>query len=142
MNQVMTTMTVAALGATAVILFATLGAARAIAAEPVTEVAKIHRLAKEARTAADHVKVAKMYRLQGEALQVKAAAHEDQAKELDAQPKPPLAHKWPAMVPPKSRQERDLAIQARRAARESFDLAAKHIQLAVETRQEELTAGQ
>ncbi len=142
MNHMMTTMTIAALGATAAILFTTLGAARAVAAEPVTETAKLHQLAKGAVTAADHVKVAKMYRLQAEALQAKAAVHEDKAKEMDAIPKSPLAHKWPAMAPQKGRQERQLAMQAQRAATESMALASKHIQLAVELREAEATAGQ
>jgi hypothetical protein len=142
MNQMMTTMTIAALGATAAILFTTLGAARAVAAEPVAESAKIQQLAKSANTAADHVKVAKMYRLQAEALQAKAAVHEDKATELDAIPKSPLAHKWPAMAPQKGRQERELAMQAQRAARESMALASKHIQLAVELREAESIAGQ
>lgn len=142
MQPMMTTMTIAALGATAAILLTTLGATRAMGAEPMAEPAKLHALAKSATTAADHVKVAKMFRLQAEALQAKAAAHEDKAKKLDAQPKSPLAHKWPAMAPSKGRQERELAMQAQRAARESLELASKHIQLAVEMRQEESTAGQ
>jgi hypothetical protein len=142
MNPMMTTMTIAALGATAAILFTTLGAVRAVAAEPVAESAKIQQLAKGAVTAADHIKVARMYRLQAEALQAKAAAHEDKAKELDAIPKSPLAHKWPAMAPQKGGQERQLAMQAQRAASESMALASKHIQLAVELREAEATAGQ
>lgn len=142
MYPMMTTMTIAALGATAAILFTTLGATRAIGAEPMAEPATLHAVAKSAVTAADHVKVAKMFRLQAEALQAKAVAHEDRAKELEAQPKSPLAYKWPAMSPPKGRQERELALQAKRAARESMELASKHIQLAMELRQEEATAGQ
>jgi len=142
MNPMMTTMTIAALGATAAILFTTLGAARAIGAEPVAETAKLHKLANGAVTAADHVKVAKMFRLQAEALHAKAAAHEDKAKGLEALPKSPMAHKWPAMAPAKGRQERELALQAQRAARESLELASRHIQLAVETREAESAAGQ
>ena len=142
MKPMMTSMTIAALGAIAAILVSTFGATRAMAAEPMTETAKLHNAATNAVTASDHAKVAKMYRLQGEALLAKAAAHEDQAKELEAQPKSPLAHKWPAMAPQKARKERELAMQAQRAARESLELATKHVQLAVEKREEEAIAGQ
>jgi len=141
MNHMMTTMTIAALGAAAAILMTTAGAGRAMAAEPVTETAKLHRMAREATTAAEHVKVAKLFRLQAEQMEAKAAVHEKKAREYAAAPKSPLAHKWPAMAPQKDRQERELAMQARRAASESLEMAARHTQLAVELRQETADAG-
>ncbi|MEP7364339.1 MAG: hypothetical protein ABI972_13885 [Acidobacteriota bacterium] len=142
MNPMMTTMTIAALGATAAILFTTLGAARAAGAEPMVGTSQLHKLAKGAVTAADHVKVARMFRLQAEALHAKAAAHEDAAKEWEALPKTAMTYKWPAMAPLKGRQERELALQAQRAARELLALASKHIELAVELREVESSGGQ
>lgn len=141
MKHLFKTMTLAAAGTVAALILTTAGVDRAAAAEPVSETAKLHRMAKEANTAADHAQVAKLFRLQGEAMEAKAAAHEKKAKEFEARPKSPLAHKWPAMAPQQGREERALALQARRAAQESFDLAAKHIQLAVELRETTVDAG-
>jgi len=141
MKNLFKTMTLAAAGTVAALILATAGASTAAAAEPVSETAKLHRMAKEANTPADHAKVAKLFRLQGEAMEAKAVEHEKKAKEYDARPKSPLAHKWPAMAPQQGREQRALAVQARRAAQESFDLAAKHIQLAVELKETTADAG-
>lgn len=141
MNNLFKTMTLTAAGTVAVLMLTSAGIGRAAAAEPVSEMAKLHRMAQEATTSADHAKVAKLFRLQGEAMEAKASTHEKNAKEFEARPKSPLAHKWPAMAPRQGREERALAVQARRAAQESFDLAAKHIQLAVELREITADAG-
>lgn len=141
MKSFLKTMTWTAVTTAAAFLMATAGAARAVAAEPVSESVKLHRLAQSATTAAEHAKVAKLFRLQGEAMEAKALAHESKAKEYSSQPKPALAYKWPSMVPQKGAEERKLAVQARRASREAFEMASKHVQLAVELQQGAVAAG-
>lgn len=68
----------------------------------------------------------KTYLGRAEQLEAKAAKHEANANEL-AQNKNynPMRHKWPAMVQAPIERERHLAMQARRAAREARELAAK-----------------
>jgi hypothetical protein len=65
-------------------------------------------------------------------LDAKSARHEEQAIKAAKRPLPPLAHKWPAMVQRPADREKQLAIQARRAAQEARELAARHVGLAVE----------
>lgn len=60
-------------------------------------------------------------------LEQKAVRHEAEADRLAKKSKSnPMAHKWPAMVQGPIDRERRLAMQARRAASESLELAAKH----------------
>lgn len=141
MKTSLKTMALTAFAAAAAFLMTTAGAAQAVAAEPVSESVKLHRMAREATTAADHARVAKLFRLRGEAMEAKALEHESRARQFSEQPKPALAHKWPSMVPQKSAEERKLAVQTRRASREAFEMASKHVQLAVELQQGAVAAG-
>lgn len=61
-----------------------------------------------------------------ERLETKAAQHEANANELaNSKNYNPMRYKWPAMVQAPIDRERHLAMQARRAAREARELAAK-----------------
>jgi hypothetical protein len=101
------------------------------AAEPVDE-AKLEAMARDAKTPAEHAKVAKQYRLRAEAFETNAKKHEEEARKLQAQPRSPLELKWPAMARKPWERETQLAMQARRAAQEAYAVADKHIRLAVE----------
>jgi competence protein ComGC len=72
------------------------------------------------------------YRLRAEAFEAKAEKHEEEARKLAARPRNPLEVKWPAMARKSWQRESQLAVQARRAAKECYDLADRHIRLAVE----------
>lgn len=89
-------------------------------------------MAESARCAAEHGEVARGYRLRSEQLEAKAVKHEKKAAELEARPKGPMHAKWPAMAQKPWAKERDLAMQARRAANESKLLAEKHLRLGME----------
>ena len=84
-----------------------------------------------ASTHAEHAAVAKRYRLQAQAFEEEAAAHEKRAAKLAATA-PPIVHKWPSMAPRALHGAKQQAIDARRAARESHLLAQRHINLSVE----------
>lgn len=112
-------------------------AAPAAAVEPAKEkdlidANKLALMAREAKTPAEHATVAKHYRLRAEAFEAKAQKHEAEAQKLAARPRNPLEVKWPAMARKSWQRESQLAVQARRAAKESYDLADRHIRLAVE----------
>jgi hypothetical protein len=98
------------------------------AAEPVSD-EKLMVMAKEAETATEHAAVAKQFRLRAEALEKKAKEHEAQAKNLASSP---MAVKWPGMMPKALQREKQAAIEARRAAQESYQIADRHLRLAVE----------
>jgi hypothetical protein len=66
------------------------------------------------------------YRRNAAKLDQKALRHEAEADRLAKNSRSnPMAHKWPAMVQGPIDRERRLAMQARRAAAESRELAAK-----------------
>lgn len=84
-------------------------------------------MAKSANTAEAHLTVAKAYDSKAEALEAKARKHEAKADELANRTSyNPMAAKWPAIVQGPIDRERQLAMQARRAAFEARDLAARH----------------
>lgn len=93
---------------------------------------RLEAMAEAAECAAEHGEVAKHYRLRSEQLEAKAVRHEEKAAALEARPKGPMHHKWPAMAQKPWTKERDLAVQARRAANEAQMLANKHVQLGME----------
>jgi hypothetical protein len=93
----------------------------------------IEQLSKKASTPEEHAKAAKQLRLRAEALDAKAAEHEENARNLRKTTNP-MSVKWPAMVQNGWKRESQLAIQARRAAQECYARAAKHVNLAVEER--------
>jgi hypothetical protein len=93
---------------------------------------EIAKLADSARTATDHASVAKAYRLRAEAFTEMAEKHEAEVAKKQNGPQIGMASKWPAMSRNSAQREKQKAIDARRAARESEQLAAYHTQLAVE----------
>lgn len=92
----------------------------------------LERMSEQASSPQEHAKVAKQYRLQALALEAKARKHEESARKLRNTPAHPMAAKWPSMVQNNWERESQLAMQARRAAQESYTQAAKHVGLAVE----------
>ena len=101
-------------------------------AEALMEIEKLEALAEKADTAKEHAEVAKQYRLRAESYVEKAKQHEAKVAELKDRPRSAMYYKWPAMVRTQMEKEKQLAMQARRAAAECMALADKHIQLAVE----------
>ena len=81
---------------------------------------------------AEHAKLAKEYRLRAESFEAQAKKHEAEARKLHARPRSPIAHKWPAMSPEPWVKERQLAMEARRAAKESMEIADNHMRASVE----------
>lgn len=114
-------------------------AALSMMADPIDQVPKVDdkqlaQLAKEARTAAEHNRVAALHEKRAEALEAKAKEHEMEATRLESrQGYNPLMHKWPAMARGPIEHQRAKAMQARRAARESLELAARHRELAAKS---------
>ena len=106
--------------------------ATAVAKGPAVEPEKLEKLAAKASTPAEHATVAKQYRLRAEALDATAEKHEAEARKLSNGPANPMAAKWPAMAGRSAQTERQLAVQARRAAQECYARADHHLRLAVE----------
>lgn len=110
----------------AVTLFASVGADAAQ-----ENAAQLAALAREARTTGEHADVAKRYRMRADTLDMEAARHEVRAEKLAATA-PSIVHKWPAMAPKELTDARQKAATARREAKESREIAARHQALAVE----------
>lgn len=92
---------------------------------------QLARLAREARTPGEHARVSKSYREQAEAFDAQAQSHEARVAQLSRSASP-MTHKWPAMAAPDLTKERQRAVEARRAARESRMLAEHHLRMSVE----------
>lgn len=92
---------------------------------------EIAKMAENARTASEHVAVAKAYRLRAESFAEMAEKYETEVAKKNG-PKIGMESKWPAMSRNASQREKQKAIDARRSARECEQLAAYHTQLAVE----------
>jgi hypothetical protein len=111
---------------------ATVLAVAPVIAGPMVERGKLEKMAENADTPKEHATVAKQYRLQAEEFERKAAKHEAEARKLQASAGNPMAHKWPAMAPRPWEKQRQLAMEARRAAAECLQAADRHMQLSVE----------
>jgi hypothetical protein len=107
-------------------------AAPAKGAEALMEIDKLEALAEKADSAKDHAEVAKHYRLRAEHFIEQAKRHESEVARLNKKLHGAMAHKWPAMTRGAVDREKQLAMQARRAASENMAIAEKHVQLAVE----------
>jgi hypothetical protein len=103
------------------------------AAEPTRntplEASEIDKLAKEAKTVAEHARVAFHYDLRGKQLEEKADKIEREIRQQQASPSA-MATKWPAMVVNARERRAQTAMQARRAAEECYRLAQHHRTLA------------
>jgi hypothetical protein len=93
---------------------------------------EIAKMAENARSASDHAEVAKAYRLRAEAFTEMAEKYEAEVAKKQNGPQIGMAAKWPSMSRNSAQREKQKAIEARRAARQSEQLAALHTQLAVE----------
>lgn len=102
-----------------------------MAAGPQLEAAKLEGLAVEARTAARHAALSRQFRLRAEALDAEAAGHEANVEKL-TKSAGAMVRKWPGMATKPLETEREKAMEARRAARESRKSAEKHLRLGVE----------
>ena len=87
---------------------------------------------REASTLREHADLARRFRVQAEAFDVKAAEHEAVAARV-ARQTPGMLQKWPAMTPPALTKAKQQALDARRSALESRVMADRHLRLAVET---------
>lgn len=103
-----------------------------VAAEPVDMAApatakSLAERAKEAKTSKDHLDLATQYERRAQALEARATEHDTEADALVARKSNiPMSHKWPGMVNGLVDKQRSKALQARRAAKESFDRMAFH----------------
>lgn len=104
----------------------------AMAANPVADRGKLERMAESAKTPKEHVEVAKHYRAQAEHFTQKAESHEAEARRLQAAPRSPIEYKWPAMGRQPWIRERQLAMEAHRAAKESLEASDRHMRMSVE----------
>jgi hypothetical protein len=87
--------------------------------------------ATSARTADDHREIARDYEARAREFEAKAKAYEAEAARLSRLTQgQPLQSKWPAMAQGPANHQRGKAIQARRAARESLEMVARHQDLA------------
>lgn len=100
------------------------------------EAAEIDRMAKSAKSAADHERVAAQYELRGKTLEARADGIEREIRKEQAAPSA-MATKWPAMVANARERREQTAMQARRAAEECYRLAAHHRSLAGDSRASE-----
>lgn len=124
-KRVMTTM------AAAILLAAIEVPALAASPDPMLEPAKLADVSRDARTASEHAAVAKQFRLRAEAFEVQAAKHEESARRR-AESATAVIGKWPAMAPRVLQEDKQKAVEARRAAMENHELAEKHRQLSLE----------
>jgi hypothetical protein len=113
-------------------VFAILTDVRVAAANSMVERSKLEKMAETAKSPKEHVAVAKQYRLQAEQFEQEAVKHETEAQKLASAPRSPMAYKWPAMVGQPWVKKRQLAIEARRAARECLEASDRHMRLGVE----------
>jgi hypothetical protein len=100
------------------------------ASEKPVEPRQIAQLAKDAKTSAGHTEVARQYRAHAASLEQKAIRYEQEARVQDAGPTRAMEQKWPAMIVNARERKARLAVQARRAAQESYRLAGRHERLA------------
>lgn len=92
---------------------------------------QLEQRADAARTAREHSTVARDYRERGERFEAAAREHEMAARRYD-RASTPLDRKWPGSTMRPATKERQLAMEARRAAQESFALADRHLRSSVE----------
>ncbi|MEZ5356597.1 MAG: hypothetical protein R2762_28510 [Bryobacteraceae bacterium] len=93
----------------------------------------VDRNAAAARTANEHLDVARQYEALAQSFDAKALRHDEKAEKLAMRRGyNPMAAKWPAIANGPADRERNLAIQARRTAAEARELAARHRGLAAE----------
>ena len=96
---------------------------------------RTHSLASSARTSVQHATVSKQYRQHAESFAAQAAEHEKNVRDLTrASGAAPI--KWPGLASGQLQKEKEKALEARRAERETKELADRHLRLAVEAQAE------
>lgn len=95
------------------------------------EITKLQAMAEQAKTPAQHAAVAKQYRLRAESFEAKAVEHEINAERY-AKAAGAMYRKWPGMAPRAMQEEKQKAVEARRAAQENRTLAESHLRQSVE----------
>jgi hypothetical protein len=109
-------------------------AAMMVSAEPV-DVKKLEASAKAASTPAEHKNVASQYSERAAYFEAKAKKHEAEVERLvKSKNYNPMAAKWPAVANGPVDYHKRAAVQARRAAEESRQMAARHLEKAGEGR--------
>lgn len=101
------------------------------AAQSLIALEQVHSMAATANSAAKHAEVAKQYRLHAEALDTQATEHEKNVANLTRNTSATVK-KWPGMATRQLQNEKAKALEARRAARQTMELADRHVRLAVE----------
>lgn len=105
-----------------------------LSAEPV-DVKKLEASAKSASTPAEHKKVASQYSERAEFFEAKAKKHEAEVERLSKNTNyNPMAAKWPAVANGPMDYHKRAAVQARRAAEESRQMASNHLEKAGQSR--------
>lgn len=94
-----------------------------------------HASAYSAKSSGQHAKVAKQYRQHAESFAAQAAAHEKNVRDL-TRASGAAAIKWPGLASGQLQKEKAKAVEARRAERETKELADRHLRLAVEAQAE------
>lgn len=118
------------------VLFALSAAPGASVDSPMDEL-ELEAMARKAKTRAEHVAVAKQYRLRAESFEAEAKKHEAEVQRILSRPASPLELKWPAMARKSWQLERQLAMQARRAAQEAYEKADWHLRRSIEIEADE-----
>lgn len=88
------------------------------------------KMASRARTQSEHAVVAQRYLVHVSELERKAGLLEDEVRNWNPGPTAAMEQKWPALMQASRDRKARLAMQARRAAKESRDLALHHSKLA------------
>jgi len=122
----------ASLTVLALAFLVTMATMPAVAAEPMVGAEKLETMAKNAKTPGEHAAVAKQFRLRAESFAAKAEKHEAEARKLANGPRIGIDAKWPAMARNTAAKEKQLAMEARRAAQENYALADQHIRFVIE----------
>lgn len=94
-----------------------------------------HALASSAKSATQHATVAKQYRQHAESFGAQAAEYEKNVRDL-TRASGAAAIKWPGLASGQLQKEKAKALEARRAERETKELADRHLRLAVEAQAE------
>ena len=102
------------------------------------DVKKLESMAKSANTPAEHKEVASQYANRAEFFEAKAKQHDAEVERLtNSRNYNPMAAKWPAVASGPVDYHKRAAMQARRAAEESRQMATAHLEKAGQSRASE-----
>ena len=101
----------------------------ALAGERAANEKELTQMARAAASPAQHANVATQYMARAEALDAKADKLEQELRDSDTRAKTAMDQKWPGLMAGMRERKEKLAMQTRRAAQESRDLAMHHSRL-------------